>query len=308
MRILAVRFSAIGDCVMAAWPVTALREAMPAARIVWALESRCAPVVRCPGLADRVFALPREAWKSARWAPATWSSQVRSYLGLRGERFDVAFDFQGHSKTALLARLSGARMVVANRGTDAFARAILRPVQPPADAVHEVELGLSLVRSWAPAPAGLPMMPPSGPRVPRLITVQTGAGEARKAYPAESWAKVADLLAEEGFRVVLIGGLADPEPACRAESLVGRCTLAEAVDWVARSAVHLAADTGTGHVAAAYGVPAVSVFGPTDPARFRPYGRDVVVLRAPRPADVEPPDVAQAAAALSKEACGPRPH
>ncbi|MBC8063619.1 MAG: hypothetical protein H7Y17_02220, partial [Chlorobia bacterium] len=38
---------------------------------------------------------------------------------------------------------------------------------------------------------------------------------------------------------------------------------------VAHSTIHLAADTGTGHMAAAFGVPFVSVFGPTDPKLFR---------------------------------------
>jgi ADP-heptose:LPS heptosyltransferase len=63
--------------------------------------------------------------------------------------------------------------------------------------------------------------------------------------------------------------------------------------------LHLAADTGTGHIAAAYGVPFVSVFGPTDPKLFRPYSDEGVVLRASdRAGDVEPAQILAAAEGL----------
>ena len=46
-----------------------------------------------------------------------------------------------------------------------------------------------------------------------------------------------------------------------------------------RPGLHLAADTGTGHAASAYGTPVVSVFGPTDPALYRPWGGRSTMLR-----------------------------
>ena len=48
---------------------------------------------------------------------------------------------------------------------------------------------------------------------------------------------------------------------------------------VAESHLHLAGDTGTGHIAAAYGTPVVSVFGPTPPERYRPWSARARVLR-----------------------------
>jgi ADP-heptose:LPS heptosyltransferase len=48
---------------------------------------------------------------------------------------------------------------------------------------------------------------------------------------------------------------------------------------VAASELHLAGDTGTGHMAAAYGVPVVSVFGHMEPVKYRPYTDAGVVLR-----------------------------
>lgn len=284
---------------MAAHAVSALRRAHPESEIVWAVQERCAPVVACPGLVQSVHIVPRERWKRARWSPSTLLSQVRCYLGLRDRRFDVGLDFQGHSKSAILLRLARCKEVRANRATDVLARALLRPVPLPPTAVHEVEKGFALVEPWCADDRQGPVMPEVGKgREDGLVTVQTGVGEARKSYPAAQWAEVARSLAGKGFRVVYLGAPGDPEPG-GAESLVGRLTLRESMAWVARSSLHIAADTGTGHIAAAYGTPVVSVFGPTDPARFRPYGDMVRVVQAATPAEVEPGAIVEAAASLT---------
>jgi ADP-heptose:LPS heptosyltransferase len=80
--------------------------------------------------------------------------------------------------------------------------------------------------------------------------------------------------------VVFLGGPGDPTPKT-GESLVGKLTLRESMAVIASSELHVSADTGNGHIAAAYGVPTVSVFGPMDPVRFRPYGPKATVLRDP---------------------------
>lgn len=291
MRFLIARLSAIGDCVMTAHAVSSLRRAFSGSEFVWAVQEKCAPVVACPGLVDTVHVVPRERWKRARWSPSTWASQVRFYLGMRKREFDVGLDFQGHSKTALLLRCAKCREVRANRATDALARWLLKPSPPPPSARHEVEMGFGLVEPWCRDDGKGPIMPEVREgREPGLVTIQTGAGEARKAYPQEQWAEVGGALKALGHRVVYLGAPGDPSPE-NAESQVGRLSLLESIGWVARSSLHLAADTGTGHVAAAYGTPVVSVFGPTDPERFRPFGKGVIVLKAATPGEVSPAQI-----------------
>ncbi|RYG34251.1 hypothetical protein EON81_16025, partial [bacterium] len=68
---------------------------------------------------------------------------------------------------------------------------------------------------------------------------------------------------------------------------VGKLPLRETLALVQASRLHVASDTGTGHMAAAVGTPVISVFGPTDPAVFRPYAKRGIVLRdGSNPADV----------------------
>ena len=300
-RVLIVRFSAIGDCVMTAWAATAIRTRHPDAFLCWAVESRCASMLDRDTLLSCVEAMPRDLWKRARWSPATWRSQIAKYSGLRRMRFDLGLDLQGHMKTALCLRIANPKVRLASRATDAIA-ARLNPVPGVrSPGTHMVEWHSQVLRTLE--DYALPERPimPSDPEAARavagcvgggrpLATITVSAGQPGKAYPAAGWAEVARGLHARGYRVALLGGPSDlPLDAEHAIDWVGKLSLASTLEAVRLSAVHLAGDTGTGHMAAALGVPVVSVFGPTDPAEYRPYTELGRVLReGPRPSSIPP--------------------
>ena len=79
--------------------------------------------------------------------------------------------------------------------------------------------------------------------------------------------------------MTFLGGKGDAFCAPKeATDLVGRTTIEESVDWIRRSAVHIAGDTGTGHIAAAVGTPLVTIWGNMPLNRFRPYTENVTIL------------------------------
>ena len=272
-----------------AWAVSALRKQYEG-EIVWAVQERCAPVIATPGLANHVVLADMNAWKKKRWSPATWRAQLATFGRLRRFGFETGLDFQGHSKTAICLRVSGAKNRYASRGTDALAKSLNQVVDCGAGSEHEVLVAERLV-SHALGVSGLPelpIMPPVSTGERDYVSIQTGAGHKDKQYPSEQWSTVARLLVREGIRVVVVGAPGDPELGVEGvESQVGKMSLAESIEVVAGSRVHVAADTGTGHIASAYGVPLVSVFGPTDPKIYTPWGPKTTVLRESR----EPGDV-----------------
>lgn len=283
---LVVRFSAVGDCVLAAWPATSIRSWLGKGSLVWACESRCAPVIDRDRLASDVWVFEREAWKRARWSPATWWRQLRAYTGLRRLRFDLGVDLQGHSKTALCLRLAAPRRRYAARATDALARR-LNPIphmQP--EGPHEMHLYRAFLRSiGAPELPERPHIPtgiPPAAQLPdRMVSISTGATNAGKQYPVESWRAVARALANEGFGVVGLGGPLDPRlETPGALDLAGLAGWPQTIGVIRASLLHLSADTGAAHIAAAVGTPCVTLFGPTDPDRFRPWSDKAAVLRA----------------------------
>lgn len=292
-RILVVRFRAIGDCVMAAWPVTALRNAFPDAEIVWATEPMGVPVIDRQRLAQQVIEFPRDRWK--KQGARSWGEQLRTYLGLRKQEFDLGIDFQGHLKTALALRLAKPRQRLSVAATDAMA-ARLNPVfSDYGDLTHVVERHLKAVGSLVPISAPeRPIMPEDLPAVEVLpsgpyVSLMTGASSMAKLVPIETWQAVAASLLRQGVGVVAVGGPNDSALGVAGTvDLVGKTSLRQTMSILRGSAAHVAADTGTGHLAAAYGVPGVSVFGrgKHGPDRFRPYSQTIRVLQEDRAADV----------------------
>jgi len=104
-----------------------------------------------------------------------------------------------------------------------------------------------------------------------------------------------------GIRTMLIEGPADTEPS---EEVASRlCSALPVTRAAGLSLPHLAAllsqccfyvgnDSGVSHLAAALGVPTATIFGPTDPAIWKPLGRHVAAIQPangaawPTPEDV----------------------
>ncbi len=280
-RILIVRFSAIGDCVMSAWAVTALRQAMPQAMIAWAVQERCAPVVDQDRLVDHLLLGDMDAWRKNRKSPATWRAQIKLFLELRKFQFDVGFDLQGHSKTALCLRFSGAKTRLTNRSTDPLAKRMNTLIPPSSENLHEVERALELIGHKFPVQSpDLPIMPEVDAQGQGdLITIQTGAGGQGKAYGIDYFRAVTKNLVEHGHQVVGVGGPSDPRLEIEGvRDTAGELSLRETMGLIKASKLHVASDTGTGHIASAYGIPTVSVFGPMPAQRYRPWGDRATIL------------------------------
>ena len=73
-----------------------------------------------------------------------------------------------------------------------------------------------------------------------------------------------------------------------------------------RAALVVANDTGPGHMAAALGRPLISLIGPTNAARWAPWGPSVKVLQRPlRPGSTDWPDTEEALALAQRLLAGP---
>ena len=285
-RILVIRFSAIGDCVMTAWAVTSIRQKLPSARIDWAVEPRCSAVIDTMQLVNEKLEYDRPRWKRTRSLSQKIREQYRFFVNLRKREYDWGIDFQGHSKTAICLRLARPRKRLMVRATDEFAKR-LNPYLPTLRApVHTVELNQSALSEFGEFKMSLkPIMPrkdrmevqlPDG----RYVVIAVGAGQSDKTWSIDRWTLAAEQLLQANVPVVFVGGPEGPMPLGKFDfDYVGKTNLETTIEIVARSGLVFCGDTGVGHLAAAYGVPGVSIFGPTDPAVFRPYSSRSTVLR-----------------------------
>ncbi len=116
------------------------------------------------------------------------------------------------------------------------------------------------------------------------ISVAIGGQFATKQLPVE---KMAEVLAKIGYPMVLLGGKEDTERANRLISLLpekqitsacGGFSLQQSASIVKQSKVLITHDTGLMHIASAFDVPIVSIWGNTVPALgmypYRPTNRE----------------------------------
>ncbi|MEK7293576.1 MAG: HAD-IIIA family hydrolase, partial [Nitrospirota bacterium] len=124
-----------------------------------------------------------------------------------------------------------------------------------------------------------------------LIGLNPGStyGGAKRWLP-ERFAETADRLAGQSGAKVLIVGARGEETLARAIAekiqartvvLSGQTSVRELMAAVKRCAVFVTNDTGPMHIAAAFGVPVVAVFGPTDWRTTAPFGTGHALVRQP---------------------------
>jgi heptosyltransferase-2 len=275
--ILVLRYSALGDVVLATSVLEPLRARFPRARIEWVTSPAYAPLLEgLPGL-TAVHRLERGLGGALALGRA-----------LRG-RFDLAVDLQNKLKSWLVAHAAAPRVVAFRRRSAGGAALALLGLDRPMRGPHATALYAEALRPLGVEGAGRMRVHPSAAARERAasalaaagrprIALAPGASTATKRWPAERFAEVARALAADGASIVLAGG-----PSDRAELDVFRAALGGPVaadltdlpvDALAAGLADVdllvACDSGPVHLAAAAGTPVVAIFGPTSPERWGP--------------------------------------
>lgn len=271
-RILVVRLSALGDVIHTIPAVVALREAL-GADIEWAVERPYAELVETVAGVRAVRASIR------KWGHSPFSSRndLRIFVKrIRGN--DIAVDFQGLIKSALVARVSGAperygfdRDAIREKPA---ARFINRHV-PVDQSRHVVEWNMQLASAVARRELSMPDLDFSrfadGPRFAKRIVVLPGAGKPNKIWPPERYGEVIRRL---GVPAITVWGPNERELAERTGlELAPPTNLRELTAVLRDAALVVGGDTGPLHLAAALGTRVVGLYGPTNVRRNGPFGQ-----------------------------------
>ena len=301
-RLLIVRLGSMGDIVHALPAAASLRAAFPEAQIDWVVESRWKELLAGNPDLSNVIPVDTQRWRRELGQQHTWSEVSSAVGGLRQQHYDLAVDFQGLLKSALVARLSGApRRIGFEKGVVKEAAAALlytERVRPPEN-VHVVEMNLALARA-ADAPADVVRFPLAARpeddayideqlrkhQLQEFFILSPGGGWGSKCWPVERYAQLHNAVARaRGWRSFLNTGPGEELLVSEfaAQARVTRpahfpLTLGQLVALVRRARVLVAGDTGPLHVAAAVGTPVVGLYGPTDPVRNGPYGDRAAVI------------------------------
>jgi lipopolysaccharide heptosyltransferase I len=290
MNFLIVRLGALGDIVHTVPAVAALRRAYPDARIDWVVDARHAPFADLVQPVDRVIRLEKTTVNA-------WVDLVRR---LRPYRYDVALDFQGLMKSAVLARASGAARVVGFsiwHLREKGARPFYSDVDSGEPAPHVIGKNLSLLSTVGISSADIefPLARTSSSALEAVrrdaagapfALINPGAAWPNKRWPAARYGEVAAFVREvRGLVPFVLWGPAEESLAREVVTASGSSarvapatTMADLLELSRGASLMVSGDTGPLHIAGAAGTPLVALFGPTDPDRNGPWSKDDVVV------------------------------
>lgn len=304
MRIAVLMPNWIGDAVMATAALHALRQHFRGAFILGVMKSVIAELLAGTSFFDdRVFYEPGALQESHRF----WSAVRR----VRQLRPDMIFCFTNSLRAGLFCWLSGAAARIGWRG--GVRRWLFMPTElpiqrgTPAKPLSALDYYLSIVRAAGVAVKDRRMHLATRPRdevaadetFRRLGLVTTrpllvlNAGSAygpAKSWPSEHCAQFARRWADSfDSNVLVLCGPTERQAAAAIEAQANHSRVRSLAAFepdlgrnkaiIRRARLMISTDSGPRHIAAAFGVPLVALFGPTDPRWSENYHTHEVKLR-----------------------------
>ena len=304
MEILLLRLDRIGDFMLGVPAFRALRKAYPDDRITVVVPSDVAELAKACPYFDEVY-LYDAMWLLPGHSPLDrWKSAWKLIKFLRSKKADMVLDFRYQSRLdPLVTGLSGGSKRV---GFDLgwVSQCLTQKVSKPAPELHQVDRNLHLLQAigitassrqlemWfdehdrKTAENHLPTQELL-PGMPRLA-VHIGAATPSKRWRGESFeVLIHELHALTQAYILVLGGEKDLDFAhevldgleCPVINLVGKLSLRQMAAVLKHCQVFIGCDSGATHVAAAVGVPVVSLFSAANEVEvWKPWAQKVKVL------------------------------
>ncbi len=267
--ILLIRYSALGDVVLATSLLAPLRAKYPQVRIEWVVDAAYATLLE--GVVDRVIPFSRK----------DGASRAAVLHDVKG-RFDLAIDLQNKVWSVRVARAAAPKRLRFVRRTPLQALGSLFGRDTIFNEVPTTTLYARAAQLDEAGPLKLVVSEDARRRAAQLmgegrwIAVAPGAAWETKRWAPERFGQVAAALRSEGFRVALLGGPMDGPllEAVRKTCTVDADLTAESMNVLAaalaRTELLVGNDSGLVHVALAVGSKPLALFGPTSLTRWGP--------------------------------------
>ena len=293
MKVLIVRLSSMGDVVQTLPAITDAARAIPGISFDWVADEAFAEIPAWHPSVENVIPSALRRWRRAG-SRRVRSREIRALIKqIRGREYDLTVDLQGEIKSAMIARFARGRRSghdrrsvhewgaqIAYNGRFHVAQgqhSILRMRQLLSQSLDysfdESEIDYGIERSRLPDPGvDLP---------PRYFVFVHSTSWESKNWPEHYWRDLTLRAAGSGFAVLLPwGSKAERERAVRiagAEGIVlPDLSIGQKASVILHATAVVGLDTGLSHIAAALNVPAISLYGATDPLLVGATGKNQI--------------------------------
>lgn len=299
-KILVRSVNWVGDAVMTTPAIRVIRENFPQAEITLLANPLVSQLFLPHRSIDRVITFDRNGTHKGV------AGRLRLAADLRKQAFDLAIILPNSFESALIPWMAGIPVRLGKK-SDGRGLLLTESYRPDKSVVisHEVEYYLDLLRHFGfSGLSGRPQLftTTDEERAAKqtlaeqgitakdfVIGINPGAafGSAKRWYP-ERFAEVGrQLAAEWGARIVIFGGPGETNIAADIErnidgvclNLAGKTGMRELMSLIRRCNFFITNDSGPMHIAAAFGVPLVAIFGSTDHATTSPFTDRAVIVR-----------------------------
>jgi heptosyltransferase I len=279
--ILVIKPSSLGDVVHTLPAVALVADAYPEAEITWVINPEFAPLLRGNPDVDHIHIFPRGEFRGLGAA-----TSLRPWLKTTKKlQPDLALDFQGLLRSALIAKISGAKEIYGMSDAREGARLFYHRVAKVNRREHAVERYLQLAECAGGKVTDQLRCPfPSGDKLPRfdeyppfilLHPFARGNGKSLSNRVIEELCA-----AFAPTRVVVVGQSRqklDTPPNCI--ELTNQTSLLQLVRLIRVARFIISVDSGPMHIAAAVNAPLLSIHTWTDPRRVGPYNPDAWIWK-----------------------------
>jgi len=283
----------MGDIIHTLPALTDAGNVYPDITFDWMVEENFAEIPAWHKLVNKVIPIALRRWRSF-------------YSDLKSEQYDFIIDAQGLIKSAVLTRIAhgmrcGMDKNSAREPLAAFFYQRKFSISKDQHAITRIRQLFSKTLNYE-----IPCDPPdygidivgADPRVCPYIVFIHGTSRKDKLWPEENWIALAKLAAKYPIK---IPWHTDEEHE-RAKRIAGKCKNVEILPKTNLTTLKnilsaangvIAVDTGLGHLAAALGVPTISLYGPTDPKLIGTVGKSVqhLITKTPGIVDISVDDV-----------------
>lgn len=279
-RIAVLRANGIGDLMFALPALASLRAAYPAAKItLLAGPAHRELFAARPAPFDELVVVPVSGGVREEPGVNEDPQELEGFFAdMRMRNFDLVLQMHGGGRNSNpFAKRLGGRVTAGTRTPDAetvdielpyvyYQSEVLRCLElvelvggPPVEVAPRLEV------TEADCEQANGVLPP-GPRP--LAVLNPGAGDPRRRWPTDKFARVGDVLSDTGATVAVVGAATDSELTSAvvgsmerpAHDLAGTLKLGGLAGLLSRADVMVTNDSGPLHVGAAAGAPTVAIF------------------------------------------------
>lgn len=299
MNVLIVKLTSMGDLIHALPAVTDAVRHIPAIHFDWVVDEAFASIPKLHPRIETIITTAHRRWRKNKWQTLKSGELFQLRRAIRKKKYDVVIDAQNNLKSAVITALTrGTRCGMDKTSArEKFADFVCHktfaiPVNQHAIARQRQLFAQALDYSmpntepdFGIVTAQLPALSFELPK-PYLVFIHSTTWE-NKHWPEAYWQQLIKMASEAGYHIVLPWGNAQEEARANRlaqgndqTTVLPRLSIPEQAAMIHGSSGAVCVDTGLGHLTAALNIPAVHLYGPTDPTLIGATGQHQVHLSA----------------------------